>query len=219
MKNLFNKIKEKIEDITLAIKNLKLVRKYKSEEKEKNTEKINREINFDDINKINKEKKEEINMDKNSEKNCEGNYNNTFNIAQQISRKNKKKRKKKKHKSQPINLYRNLIKNPPKKELEYLNNINLDIFERGIKNISKNSNNNLNNINLMFYSEQKEIIMKSENIMKCNDEELNNGSYEFAIKYDSRNYFQFYFSLLLTKHSLISTFFNENDYNIKIIKN
>jgi hypothetical protein len=54
LKNLFNIIKEKIEDITLAIKNLKLVRKYKSEEKEKNTEKINREINFDDINKINK---------------------------------------------------------------------------------------------------------------------------------------------------------------------
>ena len=78
---MFNIIKEKIEDITLAIKNLKLVRKYKSEEKEKNTEKINREINFDDINKINKEKKEEINIDKNSEKNCEGNYNNTFNIT------------------------------------------------------------------------------------------------------------------------------------------
>ena len=65
-----------------------------------------------------------------------------------------------------------------------MNNINLDIYERGIKNISKNSNNNLNNINPMIRSEQKEIIMKSENIMKYNDEELNNGSYEFAIKYD-----------------------------------
>ena len=58
LKNYFNKIKEKIEDITIAIKNWKLVRKYKREEKEKNTEKNNKEINLDDINKINNEKQD-----------------------------------------------------------------------------------------------------------------------------------------------------------------
>ena len=54
--------------------------------------------------------------------------------------------------------------------------------------------------------------------MKYNEQELNYASYEFAIKNDNRNYIQYYFSLLLTRHILISTFFNKNDYNIKIIK-
>jgi hypothetical protein len=105
-----------------------------------------------------------------------------------------------------------------------LNNINSNITEGGIKNISKNSNNNLilnnnlNNINPMIRSEQKELIIKSENIMKYNYQELNNATYELAIKNDNRSYSQYYISLILTKHILISTFCNDNDYNIKIIK-
>ena len=147
LKNYFNKIKVKIEDITLAIKNWKLVRKYKREEKEKNTEKNNKEINLDDINNINNEKQD----------------------------------KKKKQ-------------NPPKIKLTYLNNINSNIIEGGIKNISKNSNSNL---------------ILNNNLNK---------TYELAIKNDNRSYSQYYFSLILTKHILISTFCNDNDYNIKIIK-
>ena len=45
-----------------------------------------------------------------------------------------------------------------------------------------------------------------------------NLEYESALKYDKRKYCQYYFSLLRTKHSLIVTFFNNTDYNIKIIK-
>ena len=57
-----------------------------------------------------------------------------------------------------------------------------------------------------------------EKIKLYNDEELNNLSYKLAIKIDKRNYCQYYISLLKTKHSIMFTFFNNNDYNSKIIK-
>ena len=57
-----------------------------------------------------------------------------------------------------------------------------------------------------------------KNKMNYNDEELNNLSYEFALLFDNRKYCQYYLSLLKTKHLLIFTFFNNNDYNLKIIK-
>ena len=54
--------------------------------------------------------------------------------------------------------------------------------------------------------------------MEYIDEEINELSYELAIKNDKRTYCQFYFSLLRTNHNLFFTFFNNNDYNSKIIK-
>jgi len=54
--------------------------------------------------------------------------------------------------------------------------------------------------------------------MAYNDEEYNGLSYELALKYDKRNYCQYYFSLLKTKHIIIFTFCNNNDYNSKIVK-
>ena len=192
LKNSFNKIKEKIADITFAIKNSKILEKEK--------ERYNKELIVENIN--------------HSENNDKGSSNYIINVVQKIFRKNKNN----------LIIFRHLKKNPPKKKLTILNNINLDITEGGIKDISKNSNsnrtlnNNLNNVEQILKFDNKEIIIKSENIMKYNEQELNNASYEFAIKNDNRNYIQYYFSLLLTKHILISTFFNKNDYNIKIIK-
>ena len=66
-------------------------------------------------------------------------------------------------------------------------------------------------------------IYKKKNIHKkkindFNDYELNNLNYEEALIYDKRTYIEFYFSALKTNHSLIFTFFNNNDYNSKIIK-
>ena len=55
-------------------------------------------------------------------------------------------------------------------------------------------------------------------IKSYNDEELNNVEYNLALKYDTRKYCQYYLSLLKTKHILIFTFCNNNDYNLKIIK-
>ena len=75
-------------------------------------------------------------------------------------------------------------------------------------------------VNKQLKSSEFEIgISEKENeILKNTDEELNQLSYRFALKLDTRKYFQYYFSLLKAKHPFIFTFFNNNDYNIKAIK-
>ena len=47
---------------------------------------------------------------------------------------------------------------------------------------------------------------------------MNELIYETAKKKDKRTYSQYYLSLLRTRHFLISTFFNNNDYNSRFIK-
>ena len=48
--------------------------------------------------------------------------------------------------------------------------------------------------------------------------ELNSLDYEEAIKFDHRNFFQYYLSLLKNNHPIIFSFGSYNDYNSKIIK-
>ena len=55
--------------------------------------------------------------------------------------------------------------------------------------------------------------------MKFTDNELNSLSYEEALIYDNRTYFQYYISLLKENHLLIFSFYiNNQDYNSQIIK-
>jgi hypothetical protein len=65
---------------------------------------------------------------------------------------------------------------------------------------------------------KKSKIIIAKKIMEYNDEEINNLSYEKAITSDKRTYTQYYISLIKTKHLLISSFFNNTDYNIKALK-
>jgi len=58
----------------------------------------------------------------------------------------------------------------------------------------------------------------NNNNSKYNDFELNTLSYKEALEIDKRTYFQYYISLLRTKHSFIFTFITRNDYNSLIIK-
>ena len=51
-----------------------------------------------------------------------------------------------------------------------------------------------------------EITDKIKNIISYNDEELNNLPYEEAFNLDKRNYCEYYYSLLKTKHPLLFTF-------------
>ena len=60
--------------------------------------------------------------------------------------------------------------------------------------------------------------VKNKSNKKFNDYEINSLSYKKALKYDNRTYFQYYFSLLRTKHLLILTFYTYDDYNSRIIK-
>ena len=93
-------------------------------------------------------------------------------------------------------------------------NIKLELLQtQGIKKQETRDNNN-KYLNINF----DDALKKTEKIMAYNDEEYNGFSYELALKYDKRNYCQYYFSLLKTKHIIIFTFCNNNDYNSKQIK-
>jgi hypothetical protein len=47
---------------------------------------------------------------------------------------------------------------------------------------------------------------------------MNNLPYDSALKYDKRTYFQYYLSLIRTKHIFFFAFYPNNDYNSMIIK-
>ena len=55
-------------------------------------------------------------------------------------------------------------------------------------------------------------------IMKYNDSELNLLTYKEALESDKRTYCQYTKSLVKTKHLLIFSFCNKDDYNSQIIK-
>ena len=54
--------------------------------------------------------------------------------------------------------------------------------------------------------------------MKKNDYEINRLEYSDALKYDKRNFFQYYWSLLKAGHIGIFSFVPNNDYNSRVIK-
>ena len=55
--------------------------------------------------------------------------------------------------------------------------------------------------------------------MKCtNDYEMNNLSYELALKYDKREFCEYYFSLIRTKQLIFFSFCDFNDYNSRYSK-
>ena len=96
-------------------------------------------------------------------------------------------------------------------------------FKGDFVNAKKNENtiekqNSYSNLKKPNTIQIQNKIKKAEKIMKFNDEELNNFSYNIALKCDKRTYSQYYISLLRTKHILFFSFCNNNDYNSKIIK-
>ena len=104
--------------------------------------------------------------------------------------------------------------NPPKKHKKkskkYINNfVNIILKEDNID--SKNKIDEIENNN-------QEIIKKVNEIMAFNDEEMNDFSYKLAKKYDKRTFWEYYLSLLKTKHIILFTFYNKTDYNLRIIK-
>ena len=67
---------------------------------------------------------------------------------------------------------------------------------------------------------EKNNIYLNQNIndKNLNDEELNSLEYNYAIIYDKRTYFQYYWSLLKKKQLILFTFLPQNDYNILSLK-
>ena len=107
--------------------------------------------------------------------------------------------------------------NPPIKRNNKIKNINNNnILTIRINNEVKETQNT--NRYMLNYKTKEEIIKSLKKIMEYNDKEMNEFTYERALKFDKRNYIQYYFSLLKTKYILIFTFYTSNDYNSKIVK-
>ena len=209
-KKLYKKLEEKIKDISFGIKNWDLIKKEEIEEI-KDVIRIDKKKNKTEI--INKTKKEElihIKENKNRNKNKEViSYNKNRNKKQQ--KKNPPIKRAKKNKNQtlnPVSVSRilkisnnfNNIENKTKDKLKIKQNYNM--------NIEPKTNSVMNQTELD----------KAKKIMEYNNEELNDLKYNLALKNDTRNYCQYYISLLKIKHIIIFTFFNNTDYNSKIIK-
>ena len=141
----------------------------------------------------------------------------------EVKKKEKKKGKKRKRKRKSKSKYKNY---PPRKslendKLENLNNTNQ------IKHLSMKSDNNINKIpnSFILLTHNKEQIneeQKNNTLIKevkgYNDTEMNLLSYQEAFKLDKRTYCQYYSPLVRTRHLLIFSFFNNKDYNSRIIK-
>ena len=83
------------------------------------------------------------------------------------------------------------------------NSINDDQIQeiKDINTTNKNNENNKDDFN--FYE---------------NDYEKNNLPYELALKDDQKSYWDYYFSLIRSKHLIVLTFYTNNDYNSRILK-
>ena len=77
------------------------------------------------------------------------------------------------------------------------------------KNKLYKDNFNIKNTNNNTYFNNREILDYYQ---------LNNLEYSQAKKYDNRNFFQIYWSLLKREHSFIFTFITKDDYNITMVK-
>ena len=79
-----------------------------------------------------------------------------------------------------------------------------------------NINNRKSNDKNLFYSINKK---ERDAFLKfTNDYELNHLTYKMAIKYDIREFCEYYFSLIRTKQIIFFSCFDFNDYNSNIIK-
>ena len=127
-----------------------------------------------------------------------------------------------------MNKFKNINKNEKGKNDKFKNLFNKISIYKNIKRRKINIKNNINNIIIINNSKSKIIPKINKNNQNNNeriknslgyiDDEINDLSYNLALKYDKRNYCQYYNSLIKTKNSLIFAFCNNNDYNSKIIK-
>ena len=155
-----DKVKDKITDIMLNIKNLKIYKKIKKRKRGKGNFKGDKNI---------------LKLNLKNIKNCS---------------------------------------NPPNKKKKIRN-----IVINNKKNININGNNIYSpNSKEQIISKKEKKNEKSKEIIRKNEQELNDLNYEFALKCDNRSYFEYYFSLIKTKHELIFTFCYNKDYNSRIIK-
>ena len=112
---------------------------------------------------------------------------------------------------------------PPKKmKSNKSDKTNPKTSKRNIKKDEKKfSNSNQSSYNFIkkdwFKALKTKNVYKSKN-NKLTEYEINNLDYKSAIEIDKRKYFQYYWSLLKTKHLILFTFLPAEDYNLVTIK-
>ena len=113
-------------------------------------------------------------------------------------------------------LFLNINVKSKKKKKKPLDNINKNKNKKekdnSMKPLKRKSTLNLqkSNLNNKKENEKIEIVYR--------DVELNSMDYEDALKYDQRNFSQYYFSLIKSQNPLIFTFYECKDYNSQMIK-
>ena len=90
---------------------------------------------------------------------------------------------------------------------------NLQLNQNGLNLITRNVDNENKGSGILSKTEEEKIMIT----LKYNDSELNVLDFKEALKYDNRNYFQYYLSLLKTKHLIVKVI-NKTDYNSRMIK-
>ena len=157
------------------------------------------------------------------------------NIYENKQQRNKKKTRSRKIKS-TINKNNNNISNPKKRKKNANNtsrnkeqNVNIAKSTVNLENSNNYNNNNKTVTKLKVINHENNDInihdnndnINITNIPDINNltiYELNNLSYQEALLIDKRDFSQYYFSLIRTKHPLLFSFVPLNDYNNLIIK-
>jgi len=201
----------KIKQLIIVLKYLKQKNKEEKEIKEEKKEKI------EDIIKIEVKKKKEKEVENNrikineiDDSNDKLNIN-SDNISNELVEGDKKLKIKENYIKKNNFIKKEKEDNNNNEEKNNIININLNI-----KNIITDGNNE-NKIESLNIS-KKDNIKNLTPMMDYTEDEINDLSYDLALKNDKRTYWQFYISLIKTKHELIYTFFFDKDYNSKIIK-
>ena len=114
-----------------------------------------------------------------------------------------------------------LIANKTNKNKIHKEKIAYHEMNKNVENISKKDlkqQTQTRNKDRRAYVNSDKFNLNENTINQYIDEELNNMSYKEAIIEDNRNYFQYYISLIRTKHLIFFTFCNYRDYNILLLK-
>ena len=201
-KKYYQVIKEKISDISYAINNWKLVQEERKEIKRKKRLEIIRL------------RKEKLKREKELEKKNE--------LKEQQNQTNQQKEPASQIPVFLEYLERKQIKfnNPPNKKQKITNKKKKNNKSNNLINnqILQTKNNSPDNNQIQNNDKSKETLEKTKKIMSYINEELNDMSFNLAIKYDKRTYCQYYLSLLKSKHNVMFTFFNNTDYNSSTVK-
>ena len=121
-------------------------------------------------------------------------------------------------KNKPKSLIHEIMPNTNKNTKHQINRKNKKMNSFMIKN-SKNNFIKENNKSIRIKDrkptmiENKEIINEIDFMKTTNDYELNNLSYEMALKYDKREFCDYYSSLIRTKQIVFFSFCDFKDYN------